>query len=98
MSKTTSKKNEEGEYGVGVRKSITLFIQGHGETLTNEDGSLESIPFNKAKHVTMFNIPGGVSVLGIANINPSSMTITSKRGKNIPDNRIKNSPSRLKIG
>ena len=29
MSKTTSKKNEEGEYGVGVRKSITLFIQGH---------------------------------------------------------------------
>jgi hypothetical protein len=97
MSKATSKKNEEGEYGVGVKKSITLFIQGHGETLTNEDGSLESMPFNKAKHVTMFNIPGGVSVLGIANINPSSMTITSKRGKNIPDIELKTPQVDLKL-
>ena len=36
MRKTSSKKNEEGEYGVGVKKSITLFIQGHGETLNKK--------------------------------------------------------------
>lgn len=78
------------------KKSITIFIQGHGELLMNDE-SLEIIPLKKAKKVTMLNIPGGVFIPGISDMVPNKMTIPANVKKNIPEIEIEVPQVDLKV-
>jgi hypothetical protein len=78
------------------KKSITIFIQGHGEIMMN-DVSLETIPFKKAKNVTVLNIPGGVFIPGISDMDPNKMKIPANPKKKIPEIEIEVPQLDLKV-
>ena len=78
------------------KKSITIFIQGHGELLMNDE-TLEIIPLKKAKKVTMLNIPGGVFISGISNMVYNKTAIPANDKKNIPEIEIEVPQVDLKV-
>jgi hypothetical protein len=91
MSKISSNEKE-----IKNKKSITLFIQGHGEIRMNGT-SLDTIQLKKAKHVTVLNIPGGVYIPGISLINPGNIKISHNRKKNIPELELQDPQLDLKV-